>query len=198
MTPNHRTFTLGQRTLHWTMAACIVAMLFVGVGMVSTAGAKYVPLVLAHKTLGVVILGLALLRLALRVRYGAPPLPADLPLPMRLAAGASHYGFYALMIGMPLLGLGMLSAADYPIVLLGGVWLPAILPHSASLHALLWTAHRSLAFVFFALILLHMAAALFHLLIRRDGVFDAMLPRPRRRGIGPAPGPGNPSSQPAE
>ena len=65
------------------------------------------------------------------------------------------------MIGMPLIGWGMLSAADYPVVLFGGVHLPAILPQSDSLHTLLWNAHFYLAFAFFALILLHVAAALF-------------------------------------
>ena len=106
--------------------------------------------------------------------HGAPPLPVDLPGPMKLAAHLSHYAFYVLMIGMPLIGWAMLSAAAYPVVLFGGVHLPAILPQSDSLHALLWDAHILLALVFFALILLHVAAALFHGLVRRDGVFEAM------------------------
>jgi cytochrome b561 len=80
------------------------------------------------------------------------------------------------MIGMPLIGWGMLSAAEYPIVLTAGLQLPPILPQDPSLHALLWTAHVLLAFAFFGLILLHLAAALFHLLVRRDGVFQAMAP----------------------
>jgi hypothetical protein len=71
---------------------------------------------------------------------------------------------------MPLLGWGMLSAAAYPVVLFGGWHLPAILPQSDSVHTLLWDAHFYLAFAFFALILLHVAAALFHALVRRDGV----------------------------
>ena len=110
----------------------------------------------------------------MRLRYGAPPLPADLPEPMKLAAVGSHYALYALMIAMPLLGWGMLSAAAYPVVLFGGWHLPAILPQSDSLHTLLWDAHFYLAFAFFALILLHIAAALFHALVRRDGVFETM------------------------
>jgi len=75
---------------------------------------------------------------------------------------------------MPLLGWGMLSAAPYPVVLFGSVHLPAIVPQSETLHTLLWDAHSYLAFIFFALILLHLAAALFHALVRRDGVFEAM------------------------
>ena len=174
MIGGHRRFTPLQRLLHWLMAACILAMLFIGVGMVSTVTPKYLTLVSIHKPLGIAILALALIRLALRLRYGAPPLPADLPGPMKFAAQASHYAFYALMIGMPLIGWGMLSAASYPVVLFAGVHLPAILPRSDSLHALLWNAHFYLAFAFFALILLHVAGALFHALVRRDGVFETM------------------------
>jgi cytochrome b561 len=167
-------FTVLQRILHWFMALCILSMLFIGVGMVSTVMPKYLTLVSIHKPLGIAILVLALVRLVVRLRYGAPSLPVDLPEPMKLAAYLSHYALYALMIGLPLIGWGMLSAAAYPVVLYGGVHLPAILPQSDSLHALLWDAHFYLAFAFFALILLHVAAALFHALVRRDGVFEAM------------------------
>ena len=77
-----------------------------------------------------------------------------------------------------LLGWAMLSAADYPVVLFGNFRLPPILPQSDLLHTLLWAAHRWLAFAFFGLILLHVAAALFQALVRRDGVFEAMSPLP--------------------
>jgi cytochrome b561 len=171
-----RRFTPLQRLLHWLMAVCLLAMLFIGVGMVSTIMPKYLPLVSIHKSLGVAILVLALIRLATRLYYGAPPLPADLPEPMKLAAQSSHYALYVLMIAMPLLGLAMLSAAAYPIVLYGGIRLPAILPQSDNLHTLLWNAHVYLAFAFFALILMHVGAALFHALVRRDGVFETIAP----------------------
>src|SRR6201998_2866970 len=113
-------FTPWQRVLHWLMAACIIAMLFIGVGMVSSVRPVYLTLVSIHKPLGIAILVLVLIRLVLRLRYGAPALPADLPAPMKLAAEGSHYVLYALMIAMPLLGWGMLSAAAYPVVLFGG------------------------------------------------------------------------------
>jgi len=169
-------FTLPQRVLHWLMAVCILAMLFIGVGMVSTVATQYLRLVSIHKPLGITILLLALIRLPLRLYYGAPPLPTDLPEPMKLAATLSHYIFYALMIGMPLLGWAMLSAAAYPVVLFGSVYLPSIAPLNPKLHTLLWNAHHYLALAFFALILVHLGAALFHRLVRRDGVFQAMAP----------------------
>lgn len=176
MTTNRTRFTLLQRAFHWLMSLCILAMLFIGVGMVSTVTTKYLSLVSIHKPLGITILLLALIRLALRLYYGAPALPADLPEPMKLAAKLSHYAFYALMIAMPLLGWAMLSAAGYPVVLYGGVHLPALVSVNPELHTLLWDAHFYLAFAFFALILLHLGAALFHKWVRRDGVFEAMSP----------------------
>ncbi|CAB3798528.1 cytochrome b [Pararobbsia alpina] len=175
MTPIHDRFTPLQRALHWVMAVCILAMLFIGVGMVSTIHQDYLSLVSIHKPLGIVILVLALIRLVVRLVRGAPPLPASMPEPMKLAAYLSHLASYILMIALPLIGWGMLSAADYPVVVFG-IHLPRILPHSNSLHTLLWDAHRTLAIFFFALIVLHLAAALFHALVRRDGVFRAMAP----------------------
>ncbi|HUB15565.1 MAG TPA: cytochrome b [Acetobacteraceae bacterium] len=183
---NGARFTAVQRLLHWVMAICILSMLFIGVGFASTITPKYLPLVATHKTLGIAILVLALIRLGVRIRSGTPPLPADLPEPMRLAAHLSHYALYALMIAMPLLGWGMLSAADYPVVLFGGIRLPQILPLNATLHTLLWDAHFYLAFAFYALILLHIAAALFHALVRRDGVFESMAPTPSHAKVAAA------------
>ena len=97
---------------------------------------------------------------------------------MKLAAHLSHYALYVLMIGMPLLGLTMQWTGAYPIVLYGDVRLPTLLRQSDAMHTLLWDAHFYLAFVSFGVILLHVAAALFHALIRRDGVFESMAPTP--------------------
>jgi cytochrome b561 len=158
------------------MAACIISMLFIGVGMISTIAPKYLTLLQIHKLLGIAILGLALIRLALRAHYGAPALPADLPPPIRLAAELSQYILYAFMIGMPLIGWGMLSAASHPVILFGSLDLPPIMPVNANLYSLLRRAHYFLGFTFFGLILMHIAALLFHKLVRKDGVFDAMVP----------------------
>lgn len=170
-----RGFTLTQRVLHWLMAALIIAMLFIGIGMVATLAPIYGDLVALHRPLGVAILVLAVIRLGVRLRRGAPPMPADLPWWQAAAAKASHLLLYALMIAMPLVGWGMLSAGGYPIVLHAGWHLPAILPHDNALQAVLRRAHHWLGLVFFATILLHIAAALFHGLSRRDGVFSSMI-----------------------
>ncbi|WJR75789.1 cytochrome b [Bradyrhizobium sp. NP1] len=179
MRPERDGFSGTQRVLHWLMAIMVLAMLFIGVSMVSTLKPRFLILISIHKPLGIAILVLALLRLGVRLRLGAPKLPDDLPRTQALAAQLSHLVLYALLIAMPLVGWGMLSAGGYPVVLYGSFHLPAILPHDDQLHAILRTTHTVLAYMFFATILLHVAAALFHALIRRDGVFRAMA------GVGP-------------
>ncbi|MCK0195833.1 cytochrome b [Ancylobacter sp. 6x-1] len=174
--PRPARFSRLQRSLHWLMAVAVIAMLFIGVGMVSTVSPAYVPLLTTHRTLGIAILVLAVLRLAVRAARGTPPLPVDLPRPMKIAAKLSHVALYGLMIMMPLIGWAMVSSAGNPVLLLGGVQLPPILPANGAMHAALWKAHAALAFCFFALILLHLAAGLFHGLLRRDGVFESMAP----------------------
>jgi len=166
-------FSPVQRLLHWLMALIIIAMLFIGIGMVSTLKPAYLTLVAIHKPLGLAILLLVILRLMVRIRRGAPPLPTDLPWWQALAAKASHVLLYALMFAMPLIGWSMLSAGGYPVVV-AGVHLPPVAPHDDTLHAILRTAHTWLALLLFATVLLHLAAALFHALARRDGVFSSM------------------------
>jgi len=169
-------FAAPQRLLHWSMAVCIIAILFIGVGMVSTVTPKYLALFQVHKTLGIAIFILAVIRLILRIVYPTPALPKDMPPMMRFAAESSQYVFYLLMLAMPLLGWATLSAASHPVILYGGLHLPAILPVSETLYPLLRIAHVYLAFAFYALILMHAAALLFHKFVRKDGVFESMAP----------------------
>jgi len=169
----HLRFPIFSRILHWTMAVMVLAMLFIGVGMVASL-TDYHWLVSIHKPLGILILILVAIRLVNRLLHPAPPLPEGVPALQRFAAHASHVVLYALMFALPLVGWGMLSAADYPIVLYGPLELPPILPHDAALYAMLRTAHTVLAFLLFATFIAHFAAALMHALIYRDGVFPSM------------------------
>jgi cytochrome b561 len=167
-------FTVFSRLLHWLMALLILAMLFIGAAMVSSLS-DYYRLVAIHRPIGILILALVAIRLLNRTIYPAPPLPAAMPPLLRFAAYASHALLYALMFAVPLVGWGMLSAADYPIVLVGSWHLPAILPHSDGLYAVLRPLHTVLAYLLFATFLAHLGAALVHALIFRDGVFQSMV-----------------------
>ncbi len=170
------------RLLHWTMAAMILAMLFIGIGMVSSVG-RYGELVAIHRPLGAAILVLAAIRLLYRLIVPPPPLPAAMPAYLSLPAHLSHYALYALMFAVPLVGWAMLSAGGYPVVLYGSLRLPHILPHDLSLFATLRTTHTVLALLLFATFLAHLGAALLHALVFRDGVFESMATLRGRNGV---------------
>ncbi len=180
MMATHTQFSGLQKLLHWLMAVLILSMLFVGVGMVFTVSQAHDTLVALHRPLGIALLLLVIVRLAVRLRRGAPPLPDSIPPAQQFVAKASHYVLYGLMLAMPLVGWGMLSAGGYPVTMAGSFHLPPILPASVTLFALLRTLHTWLGLALFAVVLLHLAAALLHALVLRDGVFAAMAPGGRR------------------
>jgi cytochrome b561 len=168
------------RLLHWLMAAAILAMLFIGVAMVATVSSLHSLLVSIHKPLGLMILVLVVVRLGLRFLTATPPLPESLPAWQRVAAHASHWALYAMMLAQPLIGWAMLSAAGYPITLGGGFVLPPILPVNNDWYAILRPLHSLVALALFATVMLHLAAALRHALVLRDGVFESMSGTRRR------------------
>lgn len=162
------------RVLHWLMAAAILAMLFIGVLMVSTISSLHNLLVSIHKPLGMMILVLVVVRLWLRFYTATPALPASLPAWQRAMAHLSHWALYAMMLAQPLIGWAMLSAAGYPVSLGSGFVLPPILPVNNDWYAILRPLHSLVALALFITVMLHLAAALLHALILRDGVFESM------------------------
>lgn len=175
-------FPATSRFLHWLMAIMVLTMLLIGIGMVATESNRYQVLISIHKPLGIAILALVIIRIVNRWLNPPPPLPAGMPGWQRIAAEGSHYVLYALMLVMPLIGWGMLSAEPYPIVLAGSLHLPRILPQNPTLYAWLRQLHTVLAYLLFFTFLAHFGAALLHGLIRRDGVLQSMASFRRWRG----------------
>jgi cytochrome b561 len=168
-------FTMPMRILHWLTAAMVLSMLCIGVTMVASIG-NYHTLVSIHRPLGIAILAVVCVRLVTRVLSSLPPFPPTVPQRERLVATASEYLMYTLLLAMPLIGWGMLSAAQYPVVMFGSLRLPYILPHNAMLYWWLRTAHTVLAYLFLLTFLAHFAAVLTHTLIVRDGLLLRMVP----------------------
>jgi cytochrome b561 len=168
-------FAWTSRLLHWLMAALLVAMFFIGVSMVSSLSA-YHRLLSLHRPLGIAILALAVLRVVNRKLYPPPDfLPTVSPREQVLVIWSERL-LYTLMFALPLVGWGMLSAARYPVVVLGAFHLPPILPQSAGLYTWLRSAHTLLAYLFFATFLAHLGGVLFHTLVVRDGLILRMAP----------------------
>ena len=166
-------FALPSRILHWLMAPMVIAQLLIGVTMI--ASMSYYPLLLAiHRPLGVLILAFAVVRLANRLTHRLPPFLATMSPAERRIATWSEYLLYALLLAQPLTGWAMLSAARFPIVLVGPLHLPGIAPHDIDVYAALRQAHNVFAFLLFATFTAHVCAVLFHTLVLRDRLLDRM------------------------
>ena len=169
--------------LHWLLALAITGSLAVGLYMTSL---PFSPIRLKlfnwHKWAGVTILILSAFRLLWRLTHRPPP---DLPMPawQRLAAHAVHWALYALFFAVPLAGWAYSSAAGFPIVLYAVLPLPDWVPVDRELAEILKALHHYLAYAMAALIAIHMAAALKHQLINRDGLLERMRPRLNGRSI---------------
>jgi len=181
--------------LHWTIALAIVCQIFLGWRMTDLPrGMAQFELYQLHKSIGISILLLSLVRLGWRLTHPAPPLPEHMRGWERLLARATHVGFYVLMIGMPLLGWALVSASPYnvPTLLWNAIpwphmpWLAELDPASKKeTSELLEAVHSKGAWVIIGVLGLHVAGALKHQFFDRDTVLWRMLPlvpRPHRDG----------------
>jgi cytochrome b561 len=164
-------FALLSRILHWLMAILLVAMLFIGVSMVVRMG-PYHDLLAIHRPLGILILILAAIRLLTRLFTKAPELPLSMSQAERLVVKLSEIALYTLFIALPLVGWAMLSAGNFPIVMVGSF----LLPPNPGVFAFLRQTHTILAYLLFFTFLAHMGAVLFHTLVLGDGILSRMLP----------------------
>lgn len=171
-------FNLPGRLLHWILALAIVAMLFIGAGMMTSIILRPALLNL-HRPLGFMIFILVIIRIVNRLMFRTPKLPASVPRWQVAAAHFSHVMLYMLMVSMPLLGWAMMSAGNWPVSLMGGWVLPPLIPENPVHYAWLRTAHTVCAWVLFLCVTGHICAALIHAWIYRDGVFSSMVKNTR-------------------
>lgn len=166
-------------TLHWLIAAGVLAQLALGWWMIDIpkqpAGVRAYWFNF-HKSTGILLAGLIALRIAWRLMHRPTALPESLPRWQVRAAGASHFLLYACMVTMPLAGFLGSSFSGYPIKFFGLTiadwgW------KDESWKSFFSAVHYSTAWCFMTLIALHVAAALKHRWVDRDGVFERMLPR---------------------
>lgn len=174
--------------LHWLIAILLLTQIYVGwtFGDMERGPARALWFDW-HKTLGVAILVLTLVRIAWRLTNPPPPLPADMPKLERLLANLTHLGFYVVMLALALTGWAAISTGgaaqqSATTTLVGGIPFPFIpgLPRSA--HEPFEVAHDVLVKVTYVLLVLHVGAALKHQFFDKSGLAGRMPPFSARKG----------------
>jgi len=164
--------------LHWLVAVLVIGLIIIGLLLDSfPEGAAQNTAYDLHKSFGFVLLVLMVLRIANRVIAGAPPPAPGLERWHIAASHAVHYTLYALLIAQPIVGWLGNSAFGAPINLFWIAQLPPIIAKDEALADRLFGLHEVLGYAIAALAAVHVAAALYHYLIRKDGVLQRMAPR---------------------
>ena len=171
------------KLLHWLLAVAVFGLIAAGLIMadigfegVSPQDAAFRDQLYAiHKASGVTVLALMVLRLVLRLTLGGPPLPATTTAPERLAARGVQALLYILLFATPILGWLAVSAGGFLTLRpLFDADLPALIAKGSMPFKMLFEWHFLAAMAILALVALHIAGGLRHLLIKRDGVFKRM------------------------
>lgn len=162
--------------LHWVIVGLVIVQVTLGkLADDLPLGLDKLALLARHKSVGITILGLAVIRLAWRL-IDRPPPPPPMPRWQFFTSRLTHAAFYVLLFAMPLSGWLMSSASNYPVSWFGFVQLPDFVAPDPDLKDLLEDVHETLAKTLIVLAILHTAAALKHQFIDRDGLLMRMLP----------------------
>ncbi|MFZ2006214.1 MAG: cytochrome b [Stellaceae bacterium] len=168
------------RRLHWVnaiLALVTIALAWCLLGVPRHDAARGWLLML-HGSFGIAILALMLFWAGWRLRHGAPPLRPTLRRFEAALARATHAAIFVSFIAMPITGYVGLAAAGKPVDLFGLVAIPPLMPQSGLLSQAAIALHLLGEFLIYGLVALHIAAALMHGFIRRDGILERMLSRP--------------------
>jgi len=169
-------YSLFARSIHWLTAVLVLTMVPAGLVMIRIDGGELQNRLFDfHRSVGIVLMILTVLRLAYRFTHKPAPLPDTMPGWQKLAASATHVGLYGFLLINPFLGWVATSAYGARISVFGLFTMPAIVDKDRALSEQLFQVHLVLGLVFTLAVLMHIAAALYHGFIRRDGVLNRML-----------------------
>jgi cytochrome b561 len=169
------------KTLHWLIALSIISLLIVGKymhGLPNDDPNKFA-LYQMHKSFGISVLVLTVVRIFWRLTHAVPALPAAMPAWQQWAAHGLHFGLYVLMLAIPLSGWAVASSSSsgIPTMLFGLVELPHLpVGNDHDTHEFYEEAHELLGNLMILLLIGHVAAALKHHFVDKDNVLTRMLP----------------------
>lgn len=177
------------RLYHWIIALLVLLMIPAGLIMIREGLPRPVQdtLFIFHKNAGLLVFLLMLARLIWRLRHPVPPLPPEIAPWQRRAAELTHLALYVLLIAMPVSGYLRVRLDRFPIESLDAMSVPPLVPKNEALAGFFQSVHQICALLLIALLALHVAAALHHALIRRDGVWARIWP-PFQAGCTSGPG----------
>jgi cytochrome b561 len=164
------------KVLHWSVAACVIFLIPAGLVMANVPGLD--TLYNLHRSVGATVIALMTMRIGYRLIYGAPNPEPTLTAFERFASQSTYFVLYVLLIATPIAGWAGTSAYGAKIRVFGLFELPPIMavdPSPDKAYALqILAVHKALALAMTAFIVLHIAAALRHYFIKRDGVMQRM------------------------
>jgi cytochrome b561 len=173
--PPAKRYTLTAQALHWLTMLLILTTLPVAWVMMSLpTGPEQTRMLVFHRSLGVTIFAVTVIRLAWRLTRPVPPLPAAHPRLTELISGLTHWLLYALLLLMPV--TGYLQSADGRPVSYLGLFNLSELPKDKALGDVANVLHLLGQWGVYTLVGLHVGATVWHVAIRRDGLLNRMLP----------------------
>ena len=166
-----------SKAIHWFTALCVLMVIPMGLVMDRISeGPLQDQLFDLHRSFGVLVFALALLRLGARRMLGTPaPLDTLTPFERRASVGA-HHSLIALTVAMPLIGWVMMSAYPADVPFFGLFNLPHVMPANKTVYEALAALHKYLGWLMALVIAAHAGGALMHAVIKRDSVLQRMLP----------------------
>jgi cytochrome b561 len=163
------------RAVHWVTLALIAGLFILAWAIDELPLELRSPALQIHKSLGITVLSLTIVRLLWRFGAGVPDMPSDLPMLQKLAARVTQYALYALLQIQPLVGWLWSSAEESQINYFFLIRVPWLISPDKQLSKTLGHLHGLLGNVLLGLIGLHAAAALYHHFVRRDDILRSMV-----------------------
>lgn len=176
------TYGAVAKFMHWSIVILIIAQYVIAEAAEELPdGLDKFAMVTRHKSLGMLLLALALVRIGWKLANRGLPQPVPMARPQRIAAAAGHGLLYVLLLAQPITGWMMSSAANYPVTFFGWFQFPALVGANHDLHEALEEVHEALFGALVTVAVLHALAAVYHHLWMKDDSLRRMLPFARPR-----------------
>jgi cytochrome b561 len=168
--------------LHWIVVVLIITQFFIAESADELPdGLEKLAVLSWHKSFGMLVLILAIVRIGWKLANRGAPAPVPMPRPQQIAAAAGHGLLYMLVLAQPITGWAMSSAANYPVTLFGWFQFPDLVGANHALHEVLEEVHEATFYTLAVVALLHAAAAVYHHVWMKDDSLRRMLPFGGRR-----------------